>query len=143
MSRAQDEFVAPLNKKYVNRAFHNRQKGMTFFGVALLLVIIGFMATVFIKLTPVYLENFKVKSALESLSEEAGINTMMKSDIKVLIKKRFGIDDVKNVEAKDVKIERIKGTLVISVSYEVRTPIIGNLDVVASFNDIKVEVEGD
>lgn len=142
MSRAQDEFVAPLNR-YVNRSFYNRQKGMTFFGIALLLVIIGFMATVCIKLTPVYLESFKVKSALESLSEEAGVNTMMKSDIKVLIKKRFGIDDVKNVAAKDVKIERIKGILVISVSYEVRTPIIGNLDVVASFNDIKVEVEGD
>ena len=112
------------------------QKGMTGIAMAFILVLIAFFAMVIIRLFPVYMEHFSVSSHLKSLAEESGASAKTNAEIVSTLRKRFEIDDVKNVKEEHIFIEREKGGLVtVAVEYEVRTPAISNVDMVVSFVD--------
>jgi len=119
----------------------HRQQGLTAISVVVILAMIGFFAMIAIRLFPIYMEHFSVTSHLKSLSEEAGITEKSNSEILKTLSKRFSIDDVKNVTDDNIFIERNKdGSMLIAIEYEVRTPALGNVDMVVSFVD---EVELD
>ena len=59
----------------------NKQRGMTFIGVVLLVAIIVFVATIAIKLTPAYLEFFAVKKVVQKIKNEPSFATMGKKEI--------------------------------------------------------------
>lgn len=113
-----------------------RQKGMTAIAMVLVLGMVGFFAMVAIRLFPIYLEHFSVASHLNSLAEDASVKDKSNREILSTLKKRFDIDDVKNVKEENIFIERNKNnSIVIAVEYEVRTPVIGNIDMMVSFID--------
>jgi hypothetical protein len=49
--------------------------------------------------------------------------------------RRISIDDVDRVREGNVKIENRQGKLTIRVTYEVRIPMVANIDAVVSFDD--------
>lgn len=112
------------------------QQGMTGISLALILVMVAFFAMLIIRLFPIYMEHFSVTSHLKSLSNESGAAAKTNAEIISTLRKRFQIDDVKNVTDEHIFIEREKGGLVIVVvEYEVRTPAISNVDMIVSFSD--------
>jgi len=114
----------------------HRQQGLTAISVVLILAMIGFFAMIAIRLFPIYVEHFSVVSHLESLAEETGITKKTNGEILSTLNKRFSIDDVKNVTDENIFIERNKdGSMLIAIEYEVRTPALGNIDMVVSFVD--------
>ena len=115
------------------------QKGMTAIGWLLVLGLIAFFALITLRLVPLYLEFAKVTSVFESLENEPGITRMSKPEIIKLVQKRFDVNDVANVNPKDTKISKNKGRLTVSINYERREHLVGNIDVVATF-DKQVEV---
>ena len=121
----------------MNRWHH--QKGMTAIGWLLVLGLIAFFTLITLRLVPAYLEFAKVTSVLESLQNEPGITRKTKGEILNLIIKRFNVNDVYKVDAKLVKVVKEKGVLKVSINYERREHLIGNVDVVTTFNK-EVEV---
>lgn len=117
----------------------HRQNGMTAIGWLLVLGLIAFFTLITLRLVPFYLEFAKVSSALESLETEPGITRKTKTEIVKMVKKRFEVNDVKNVSAKDLKVTKEKDILTVSIGYERREHLISNIDVVAVF-DKKIEV---
>ena len=117
----------------------HRQNGMTAIGWLLVLGLIAFFTLITLRLVPSYLEFAKVASALESLENEPGITGKTKPDIVRLVQKRFDVNDVMNVSAKEIKVKKDKGILTVSIDYERREHLISNIDVVAKF-DKKIEV---
>ncbi len=115
----------------------NRQKGMTAIGVLLILMLIAFFTLLALRLTPPYLENFTVASSLKSLQQEAGVRQKTTSEIRKLLQRRLEINDVESVKKEHVKItkDRKTGLLQINVQYEVRVPIMLNVDAVVHFSD--------
>jgi len=116
-----------------------QQQGMTFIGWLIVLGLIAFFAILVLRLVPNYLEYFKVESTLESLENEPGITEKSPAEIRTLISRRFDVNDVEHVTAKDVKVTRDSGRTIISIKYEVRVPIMGNVDAVTKF-DKSVEI---
>jgi len=112
---------------------------MTAIGWLLVLGLIAFFSLITLRLVPFYLEFAKVASTLESLEKEPGITGKTKSEIVRMVEKRFEVNDVKNVSAKELSVKKEKGVLVVSIDYERREHLISNIDVVAKF-DKKVEV---
>ena len=117
------------------------QKGMTGIAMALILVLVAFFAMVLIRLFPIYMEHFSVTSHLKSLSNEVGMSKKTNSEIITTLRKRFSIDDVKNVTDEHIFVEREKGgSVTVAVEYEVRTPAISNVDMVVSFvNEVELQ----
>ncbi len=117
----------------------HHQRGMTAIGWLLVLGLIAFFTLITLRLVPLYLEFAKVASVFESLQTEPGVTRMSKGEILSLIQKRFDVNDVANVNARDTKVSKDKGRLNISIQYERREHLISNIDVVATF-DKNIEV---
>lgn len=114
------------------------QRGMTAIGWIIVLGLIAFFVLLALRLTPGYLEYATVTASLESLQNEPGITDKTPQEIRSLLSKRFDVNDVKSITSKDVKIENQGGRLRVWVDYEVRVPVLGNVDAVSKF---KKEIE--
>ncbi len=114
-------------------AMKRTQGGMTLIGFIIVLALVGFFAYIAMKLVPMYSEYYAVKQALKGLQQEPGIANRDPAKIQDLFFRRLYISYAENVKADNVKIERVDGGWNMSVNYEVRKPLIGNLDVVGKF----------
>lgn len=109
------------------------QSGMTLIGFVIVLAVAGVFVYMGMKLVPMYSEYFAVKEALRELSKEAGIAQKDPSSIKDLFFRRLYISYAENVKPENVKIARKDAGYTMSVDYEVRRPLIANIDVVGHF----------
>ena len=125
-------------------AARRRQNGMTYLGMLIMLIVIAFFAIVLIKVAPLYMEHFKVKSSLDSLAQEAKDDQSVLSPIEVEkhLLNRLSINDVQHVTKDDIKITRDGRKMVVEVDYEARVTLFDNLDLVARFPDNRVELGG-
>jgi len=117
----------------------HRQRGMTPVGWVLVFLLIAFFALLTLKLVPIYLKSFSVGSVIADLKNEPGIGAMTSRQIISLVQKRLDINMVTDVGAKDIYVEKVGDNMTISADYEVRKPMLGNVDIVVSF-DKSVEV---
>ena len=111
-----------------------KQGGMTLMSFVVVLAVVGFGAYIVMKLFPMYQEYYAVRSAAKSLANEPGVGDMDPSKIENLFFKRLYINYSENVKEENVKIERIDSGWNMKVNYEVRRPLVGNLDVVGKFD---------
>ena len=110
------------------------QGGMTLIGFVIVLAVVGFFAYVGMKLVPMYSEYYAVKSALKGLRDEPGIANQDPGRIQDLFFRRLYVSYSENVKPGNVSLEREDGGWRMSVDYEVRKPLVGNLDVVGKFS---------
>ena len=112
----------------------NKQRGISFIGFLVVLAVVGFAAFVGMKLFPMYQEYYAVKTAAKGLAGEPGVGDMDPSKIKDLFFRRLYINYSETVKPEHVKIERIDNGWNMKVNYEVRKPLVYNLDVVGKFD---------
>ena len=110
------------------------QSGITLVGFILVLAVVGIFVFVGMKVIPMYSEYYSVKSALGGLADEDGIANEDPAKIQDLFFRRLYISYAENVKPEHVKIKRIDNGWQMSVNYEVRKPMIYNLDVVGKFS---------
>lgn len=114
----------------------HRQSGLSLIGFIIVLGVVGLFAYVGMKLFPMYSEYYSVKQALKGLANEPDIARQDPQRIKDLFFRRLYINYSENVQPEHVKVQRgANGTgWVMTVNYELRKPLIANLDVVGKFN---------
>lgn len=116
-----------------------RQQGITLIGFIILAAFVGMFVLAGIKLVPVYLEFAKVQSTLTKVRDEFEGQRPSTGEVRSAIQRRFDIEDVRAITAKDVKISPIEGGLELRATYDGRVSYLGNLYLVAEF-DSAVEV---
>lgn len=112
----------------------HKQEGMTLLGFVIVLAVVGFFAYCAMRLFPMYSEYYSVRSALKGLSQEPGIADQTPARIQDLFFRRLYISYSENVKKEHVKLRRIDSGWEMTVQYEVRRPMVGNIDVVGNFN---------
>lgn len=110
------------------------QRGMTLIGFIIVLAVAGVFIYMGMKVIPMYSEYYAVKQALKGLSEEPEIAQKDPGTIKDLFFRRLYVSYAENVKSQNVKITRKDAGYSIVVDYEVRRPLIANLDVVGNFH---------
>lgn len=121
-----------------NRLTPRRQRGMTAIGFVLVLIVIAFSALITMKVLPIYLDFFSIRSTLEGLASEPGVRERSPADITQAIDRRFDVSYVTVIQAKDIKVQKKGGVISLILKYEDRRPLLSNLDVVASFDEVIV-----
>ena len=111
----------------------NKQKGLTGVSIMVILVVIAFVAIIFLKIMPVYFDAFKVGDVVSGMKEERGLADKTNNEITTMILKRLDVNMVSDVTKDNIFIEKIKNEVLIDVEYEVRKQMFGNLDIVVSF----------
>ncbi|MDD5035016.1 MAG: DUF4845 domain-containing protein, partial [Methylococcaceae bacterium] len=106
----------------------SRQKGMTLIGFLLMLTVAGFFVLLGLKLFPIYLEHFQIKSSLTSLKSDPEFASRSRDEILSALEKRWDINGITRVDArKDAVIEKSFRHVKVRVAYERVEPIVGNV----------------
>jgi Tfp pilus assembly protein PilE len=111
-----------------------KQQGMTLIGFIISMAVAGVFVYVGMQLFPMYSEFFSVKKSLASLASEAGIAEQSTDKIREKFFKRLYISYSDNVKPENVRLVRKEAGWIMTVDYEVRRPVIGNLDVVGKYH---------
>ncbi|MCP3665944.1 MAG: DUF4845 domain-containing protein [Gammaproteobacteria bacterium] len=111
------------------------QAGVTAMGWLVILGLIAFFALLTLKIVPVYLEHYSIKSVVTSLKDEQFISKKSKKDISTMILTRVRINGVYDMDPDSITIKKNGGTTNVDVTYSVQKNIIGNVDVLISFSD--------
>ncbi|MDX1335402.1 MAG: DUF4845 domain-containing protein, partial [Gammaproteobacteria bacterium] len=124
----------------------NRKKqiGATFITWLMLAGILGFLAVAGLKLIPVYMEYGTIVSVMEDVAKEQSPGKKSPTTIWKSIDKRLHINNVRYIKKENFKYERGNLADTMTIKYEVRTPLFGNLDAVAKFEksmDVKTLAE--
>ena len=111
-----------------------RQQGMSIIGFIIVLGLVVFAAFIAMRIVPIYLEYYSVVSAMNGIAAERGSSRLSLSDVRIRMYNRLYVSySDTNIKNQNMKLVRKDGTQ-FRVTYEVRKPLIGNLDVVASFD---------
>ena len=112
-----------------------KQQGFTFWSLTFTVGTIVIVALLTMKLFPAYSEFFAVKKAINRMASEGNLSNMEKSDIQRAFDRSSGIDDIRSVQPKDLKITRSSsGETVVTADYEVVIPLIANISALLTFH---------
>lgn len=127
------------------------QGGWTLWSGMIVLAVIGFFLTVGFSIAPAYITNYTVQETIRNLQNEPELSSMSPYDIRRSVERRFDVNQINVIQAvcrrKDepcLKIEKTKSELVIDGNYEVRVPVMGNVDAVIKFenNTVTLPIRG-
>lgn len=113
------------------------QSGMTLIGFVIVLAVVGVFIYMGMKVIPMYSEYYAVKQAMNGLASEPGVASMDAMKIRDLFFRRLYISYAENVKAENIKLTRKGADWLMVVDYEVRRPLIANLDIVGKFHSEK------
>jgi len=118
-----------------------RQKGMTYWGWLVILAILGVAVLVGVKLTPKYLDYFAVKRILDQVAEQEFAGTPNARDVWSSISKHLNVNYIEYIKPEHLNVKKEKDGVHMTLEYEVREPILGNVDAVLSFNHTAVKTK--
>lgn len=121
-------------KPLKNQRLVRRQAGMTTLGLVILVAFIGLFAFAAIRLTPVYLNYMKVATVISGVFEEYDGNNPSRSSIRQSIARRFDVDSVAIIRAKDVEVKTVDGGFEVAAVYSHKAPFIANISFVVDFD---------
>ena len=110
-----------------------KQGGLTLIGFIIVLSIALFVAYLGMKIGPIYMEYYSVVSAMNDMAKEKGNAKKAPDVLRRNLKARLYVSYSSNVKDNHIKVTRSNGVN-LRVSYAVREPILGNLDVIVSFD---------
>jgi len=129
--RGQDRLIG---RPTLLRRNPSRQEGMTALGFLILAVFVGLFAFAALRLTPVYLNYMKVAGVLEGVYKEFDSQGPTRSAVVTSIRRRFDVESVSIITARDIKVLNDGGGFKIEAVYDHSTPFIGNVSFTVHFD---------
>jgi hypothetical protein len=116
-----------------HRSMH-KQAGITTLGLIILVAFVGLFAFAAIRLTPVYLNYMKVASVIAGVQEEFDGAGPTRPTIRSSISRRFDIESVSIIRAKDIEVNTVDGGFEVVAVYSHKAEFIGNVSFVVDFD---------
>ncbi len=110
-----------------------RQAGMTTLGIIILVVFVGLFAFAGIRLTPVYLNYMKIVGVIDGVKEEFDGQGPSRAAIRNSIVRRFDVESVSQITARDIEITTVEGGFEVTAAYEHKAPFIANVSFTVDF----------
>lgn len=111
----------------------SRQCGASGLVMLMMVLFFGSLLTLLLKLGPAYMDDYTIQQALEGLDGTDGLSSMGPAQIRTLINKRLSVNNVRTLSAESITVDKDDDKVLIVVDYDVRTPVISNIDAVMRF----------
>ena len=111
----------------------NKQSGMTFIGLVLVIAAVVFIAVIGIKVAPAYLEFFSIKKIINKIGHEGDFAQMSKKEIADEFNNGANISYVTVIKASDLIIEKSETGNIVKAEYQVVLPIVANASILLDF----------
>lgn len=117
------------------RTLPSLQRGATPIMTLVWILIFVSVATLCVKLIPVYIDDFAVASSLEGLQRETRLPEFSDKEVLATLDKFFSLNNVRDFDKDSVELIREgDAQITVKVNYEVRTNVVRNIDTVVSFS---------
>ena len=123
-------------KKNMNIAMKksmNNQKGLTMISWIVVIVFLLFQAVIAMNVIPVYISDSSVKKIMSDLPNDAKARAATSKGLKSLISQRLSMNNVYSVKPENIKVKKSRGENIVTLEYEPRGKLIGNLEFIVSF----------
>lgn len=120
----------PINTPWMHRS---KQSGISVLVFLLILVLFSVAIITVARVAPMYLEYYNVKSSLDSLKSETKAELKTEQQVRATLRRRFNVNDIKSVKPENVRIDSNDKSMLVTLQYEVRTPLFANLSIIAEF----------
>jgi len=114
----------------------NRQRGVTFIGWLVLLTPMALVVYVGIRVTPIYLNYFRVSKAVGEVGTDFKGSTgpIDKARFKEQLEKRFDIESIENPKPGDIQLHREGDGWAAEAAYDETVPLFGDVSLLISFD---------
>ena len=104
-------------------------------GYIIAILVFGGLLTMASRLVPMYMDHNTMSNIMDKMKDETGLGVKTDSQLIDLMTKRFKLNNIRDFPIPaHVEFKRSSRGTDVVLDYEVRIPIISNLDVIASFN---------
>ncbi len=111
---------------------------MTTLGITFLTAFIGVFAFAAIRLFPVYLNYMKIAGVIDGVVAEFEGQNATRTEVRRSLARRFDVDSVGEIRARDVPVTPVDGGLQISAVYNHTTPFIGQISFTVHFDKTEI-----
>jgi len=111
-----------------------RQRGITTLGFIILAVFLGLFSFGVLRLTPMYLNYMKIVGVVNGVQAEFDGQQSTRTAIRGSISRRFEIESVSVIKAKDVSVTTVDGGMEIAAVYDHTAPFIANISFTVHFD---------
>jgi hypothetical protein len=119
-------------KKIRNKPITN-QRGLTLLSWVVVIVFLLFQGVIAMNVLPVYMTDRSVKSIMDNLPSDPRAQETPITGLRALIAKRLSMNSIYTVKSDYIKVKKSRGEHIVTIEYEPRGKLIGNLEYIVSF----------
>lgn len=123
-----------MNK--INRKSLQAQRGLSKFGLLMLVILITGFFTIGLKVGPLYIDHNLITGICQELIDNGEASNMSITDVRQRVANSLRINNIRDFELEDIRMGQSASGPVITIAYERRVDLVGNLDVIASFDTV-------
>ncbi|WP_236233113.1 DUF4845 domain-containing protein [Pseudomonas tohonis] len=115
--------------------FAHSQRGLSILGWLVVLAIVAFLGGTALKIMPHYLDYYAIEKMISGVESERAQGISTPTDFVSYLSKGMQVNNINNIDldkALQVKLE--SDSFHVTLKYEKREPLIGNLDLVVHFD---------
>lgn len=109
------------------------QQGLTMISLVVIIVFLLFQAVIAMNVIPVYMTDSSIKSIMKELPNDAAARNSTTNELKTLVAKRLSINSIYTVKSDHIKVKKGRGENIVTIEYEPRGKLVGNLEYIVSF----------
>jgi hypothetical protein len=112
------------------------QRGLGLWGWIFVLGIIGFAATITLKVVPMYLNQMKIAKAVKTVAGDPGNAQADPVTLRKALERFWDVEDIRQLSHKDIKVVRLpSGSRALAYDYEARDNVFKNIYIVIHFKE--------
>lgn len=113
---------------------NRRQRGITLMSFIIVMAVLGFFGFIAAKLWGPFYEFSNVKTAMEAVAKEPGVDRMEIPALRKMLQKRFDVGYVDSISSDIAELDKDKNVNKLRMTYEARTSFVANIDFVIKFD---------
>jgi len=111
-----------------------KQAGISAITLLILTLCIVSALILVVKITPSYMEYFTLESVMDSFAKDYSGKNISQSDLRQSLRKRLHVNNIQSVKDIDIRISDESKKTRISIDYDVKRHLIGNIALVMNFS---------
>ena len=101
--------------------------------MVVVIVFLLFQAVIAMNVIPVYMTDSSVKDVMERLDQDPKSTGLSAKELKGSLTKRLRLNSVYDIKPEYIKVKKGRGVNIVTIEYEPRGKLIGNLDFIVTF----------
>lgn len=116
------------------KATKKQQRGLSMSGFLLTVTLLIFVAVLAMKLIPAYMQDGEIKHVFDAVAQDPEMQKATIREIQIAYAKRASVQNITAIKLEDVDIGKDESGISLSVSYQVKIPLVANISLLLDFN---------